>query len=247
MRKHLTKLVIGAFLIMMGMPVAQGQEQFKRNLEQNKFIPKGQWITGISVNYQQSNQNNYQFFILEKLSGDSYQFKVSPMALYAFKDNLAAGGKFNYSRMKTHLDKASLVLDSETNYDGDNLYQISSNYSVTGAFRNYFSLGSSRRFGIFNEVQLELGGGRSKLTDGRDQDVSGTFDKNFNLSVGLSPGLVMFLNNYSAIEVNVGLLGFGYTHTTSVKDRIYKSHRHSKHANFKINLFSISFGAAFYI
>lgn len=247
MRKHLTKLAILVSLFMMGTTVAHSQEHFKRNLEQNKFIPKGQFITGISVNYEQSNQNNYQFFILEKLSGDTYNFKVSPMVLYAFKDNMAAGGKFNFSRMKTHLDKASLVLDSETNYDGDNLYQISNNYSVTGAFRNYFSLGSSRRFGFFNEVQLEVGGGRSKLTDGRDQDVSGTFDKNFNMSVGLTPGLVMFLNNYSAIEVNVGVLGFGYTHTSSVRDRIYKSHRNSKNANFKINLFSISFGAVFYI
>lgn len=247
MKTNLTKIAIGLMLVLSGAAVAHGQEHFKRNLEQNKFIPKGQWITGVSVNYQQCDMDNYQFFILEKLSGDTYSFKVSPMALYAFKDNMAAGGKLSFSRMKTHLDKASLNLDSETSFNGDNVYLISNNYSAMAAYRNYFSIGSSRRFGMFNEVQLELGGGRSKLTDGRGSDVSGTFDKNFSLNIGLSPGMVMFLNNYSAIEVNVGVLGFGYTHTSTVKDQIYKSHRNSRHANFKINLFSISFGAAFYI
>ena len=57
----------------------------------------------------------------------------------------------------------------------------------------------------------------------------------------------MFLSNYSALEVNVGVLGFGYTHTRAVTDQIYVSNRNSKHANFKINLFSISFGVMFYI
>ena len=71
-----------------------GQETFKRGLEQHSFIPKGQWITGVSVSYTQSDQNNYQFFIIENLNGDTYSFKVSPMLMYAFKSNMAAGGRF---------------------------------------------------------------------------------------------------------------------------------------------------------
>lgn len=57
----------------------------------------------------------------------------------------------------------------------------------------------------------------------------------------------MFLNNYSAIEVAVGVLGFSYSHTSSKTDQIYDSSRGSKSANFKIDLFSITFGVAFYI
>lgn len=58
---------------------------------------------------------------------------------------------------------------------------------------------------------------------------------------------MVFLNNYSALEVNVGVLGFNYRNTRSVTDQIYVANRTSKHANFKINLFSITFGVAFYI
>jgi len=225
----------------------QAQVEFRRGLEQISFIPKGQWITGVSVSFQQSDQDNYQFFIVEKISGDAYTFKVSPMLMYCFKDNLCAGGKMTYSRTRTRLDQAQFVIDSESDFTLDNLYQISHNYSAMACFRNYVSLGRSHRFGFFNEVQLQFGGGESKLINGRGDELTGTFDRSWNVNVGLAPGMVMFLNNYSAIEVNVGVLGFNYSHTTSKTDQIYNSSRDSRQANFKINLFSITFGVAFYL
>lgn len=233
-------------------PPAKAQEEFKRDLQQVSFIPKGQWITGVSVGYSMSDQDNYNFFVFEKVNGDTYSFKVTPMALYAFKDNLAAGLKFGYERSKTTLDAGSLILDSDMTFDADNVYSIRSNYFATGAFRNYISLGDTHRFGIFNELQLTLGGGQAKFSNytGGDNDnrhLEGTYEKNFSLNVGLTPGLVMFLNNYSAIEVSIGVLGFGYTHTTATTNRVQVSHRNTKHANFKINLFSVQFGMAFYL
>lgn len=229
--------------------VAQAPQikEFEREIEMHTFVPKGQWITGVSVNYSQTSQDNYQFLIIENLNGDTYSFKVSPMVLYAFKDNLAAGGRLAYSRNRIQMDKARFVLDSETDYDVDHLYTISHNYSVMGAFRNYLSLGSGNRFGMFNEVQLEFGAGESKIEKGTGVDFTGTFERTWSFNVGLAPGLVMFLNNYSAIEVNVGVLGFNYQHARSVTDRIYVSHRNMKSANFRINLFSITFGCTFYI
>lgn len=226
---------------------ATAQEPFKRGLEQISFVPKGQWITGVSVSYSQSSQDNYQFLIIEGINGDSYTFKVSPMLMFAFKDNLAAGGRFAYSRTRMAVDQARFVLDDETDYTIDNLFSIGHNYYFTGALRNYISLGRSRRFGMFNEVQLQIGGGQSKLINGLGDDLSGTYSRNFSLDIGLAPGMVMFLNNYSAIEVNVGVLGFSYNKTKSITDQIYVANSDSKSANFKINLFSITFGVTFYL
>lgn len=226
---------------------AASQEQFKRSLGQESFIPKGQWITGVSVSYSHSSQDNYQFLIIEGIDGDTYSYKVSPMAMYCFKDNLAAGMRLSYQRQRTHLDKADVIIDSETEYNVDNLYSISHKFYATAAFRNYLSFGSSKRFGLFNEVQLQFGAGESKLCSGSGQDLTGTFSRSYSVDIGLAPGIVMFLNNYSAIEVNVGVLGFSYTTTKSTTDQIYVAHRDSKSANFKINLFSITFGVAFYL
>lgn len=225
----------------------RAQEPFKRGLEQISFVPKGQWITGVNVSYSQSDQDNYQFFIIEKITGDTYSFKVSPMLLYAFADNLAAGGRMSYQRALYRVHNASAIIDSETSYDVDNLYSLSHNYYATAAFRNYISMGRSTRFGFFNEVQLQFGGGQSKLISGSGEDVTGTYERNMSVELGLTPGVIMFLNNYSALEVSVGVLGFSYRHTRSVTDRIYVSDRDSRGANFKINLFSVSFGVAFYL
>lgn len=247
MRLIKKRALIILFAVGFFVPALKAQEQFSRDLEQIAFVPKGQWLAGVSVNYSQSSQDNYQFLVVENLNGDTYSFKVSPTVMYSFHDNLAAGGRFAYQRQRTKLDAASIVLDSETSYDIDNLYSISQNYFGTLCFRNYISLGKSTRFGLFNEVQMQIGGGQSKLVNGSDDDITGTFEKSFKFNVGLAPGVVMFLNNYSAIEVNVGVLGFNYNHTRSTTDQIYIANRTAKSANFKINLFSITFGMMFYI
>lgn len=235
-------------VVAMAVPaVAPGQETFKRNLEQVSFVPKGAWITGVSVSYSQSDQDKYQFLIVENINGDTYTFKVSPMLMFCFKDNLAAGGRFSYSRQRTRLNSADVILDSETSYNIDNLYSVSHSYHGTALFRSYLSLGKSTRFGLFNEVQLQLGGGQSKIVNGTGDDLTGTYQRNFDFNVGIAPGLAVFLNNYSAIEVNVGVLGFNYSHHKAITDQVYVANFHSQRANFKINLFSITFGVTFYI
>lgn len=222
-------------------------EVYEQNFESVTFVPKGQWVTGLSVSYTQSNQNNYQFLIIENLSGDTYSFKISPMLIYVFKDDMGAGGKFAYARSLTKLENTDLVLGSETQFNVENLYRLSHNFYAMAVMRNYFSIGRSKRFGFFNEVQLQLGGGQSKLMSGKGTSLTGAYERNFSLDVGIAPGIACFLNNYSAIEVNVGVLGFSYNHTKQINNRVYVAHRKSKFANFHINLFSITFGMAFYI
>lgn len=221
--------------------------EFSRGLEQITFVPKGQWITGVSVSYSQSDQDNYQFFIIEDLKGDSYTFKVSPTLMYAFADNLAAGGRFAYQRTRTRLDEAKIKIDSETTNEVKNLYSISHTYSGMGVFRNYISFGSSTRFGMFSDVQLQISGGQSKLSKGEGNDFTGTYQRTFAADLGVAPGFVMFLSNYSALEVNVGVLGFNYTHTRSVTDQIYVANVTHSSARFRVNLFSITFGVMFYL
>lgn len=249
------KANLGKILLMIAalLPVfASAQAEEIENFEEEQkepvvFVPKGQWITGLSVSYTQSTQDAYQFLIVENLKGNTYSFNVSPMLVYMFANDMGAGGKFGYNRSLTKLEQADIVLDSETNYNVDHLYRLAHNYYAMAVLRNYFPLGNSKRFGVFNELQLQIGGGQSKIMSGTGNDLTGTYERNLNLKIGLAPGLVMFLNNYSALEVNVGILGFSYTHTKSLKDQIYEAQRRSKSANFRINLFSITFGVGFYL
>lgn len=237
-------------LVLLGLTVGVHQSQaqeFKRNIEMKTFIPKGQWILGSSVSYSQYSNDNYQFLVVENLSGEGYSFKVSPVLCYAFKDNLAAGGRFMYSRNYTKLDNIGLHIDEDLNLDISNLYELKHSYSGIAVLRNYINLGSSKRFALYNEVQLELGGSTSRVLNGKGDNLTGVYQTSFDASIGLSPGLVAFINNYTAVEVSIGVLGFNMSKTRQVTDQIYKSDRSSMSANFNINLFSIGLGIAFYL
>lgn len=249
MTRHLRPILLAAITAaaMMCAVAAHGQEMFERKLEQVSFVPKGAWVTGVSVSYSQTDVDKYKFLIIENIGGDTYSFKVSPTLMFCFKDNLTAGGRFSYTRQRTHLNSADLVIAEGTEFNIKDLYCISHNYYGTALFRQYLSLGRSTRFGLFNEIQVQVGGGQSKLCSGTGDDIIGTYERNLDINVGLAPGLAVFLTNYSAIEVNVGVLGFSFNHTSSATNQIYQAHRQTKAGNFKVNLFSITFGVMFYI
>lgn len=169
------------------------------------------------------------------------------MLAYAVRDDMALGLKFSYTRSLGKLAGLNINLGVDNEFDLDHIYAISHNYYGIAFMRNYFSLGNSRRFGFFNEIQLQLGGGQTKITRGVAEDLTGTYETNFSLDIGIVPGIMVFLSNWSAMEVNIGVLGFSYHNTKSINDRIYVARRNSKSANFRINLFSITFGTTFYL
>ena len=100
-KKHLIILIMFLF---MGVS-ARGQEHFSRNIEQTVFVPKGQWVVGVSANYGQSKFDNYQYLVVENINGNDYSFKVSPIV----KDDLGVGGRFAYNRTRTKMNSADSV------------------------------------------------------------------------------------------------------------------------------------------
>lgn len=232
-------------LLVWGM-VAQAQE-FKRNIESRVFVPKGQWIVGSSVSFSEHNEQNYQFLVVDGFNSDGYTFKVSPMLCYAFKDNVAAGGRFSYGRTLTKLDNVTLNLDEDTKFDVNDLYQLKHSYGAIGILRNYINLGTSKRFALFAETRLEFGGSQSKVVTKNGDSLTGTYTKTTDFGLGVAPGIVAFINNYTAVEVSVGVLGLNFSKVKQTTDQVYIGERSSGSANFKINLFSIGLGIAFYI
>ena len=50
-----------------------------------------------------------------------------------------------------------------------------------------------------------------------------------------------------ALELNVGILGLGYTRTKQVHNQITTGQSSSSNMNFKVNILSIGLGVAFYL
>lgn len=211
------------------------------------FVPKGQWIAGSSVSYSEHTENNYDFLVVEKINADGFSFKVSPMFAYALKDNMALGGRFKYSRTLVRMDETQLNLDDENQFDISNIYQLKHSYSAMAIFRNYIPLGDSKRFALFSETQLEVGGSQSKVSNGKGEALTGTYSTSTDLGFGVTPGMVAFINNYTAVEVSVGVLGVNFSKKHQVTNQVETGEQSSTAANFKINIFSIGLGIAFYL
>ena len=127
----------------------------------NLFVPRGQWIFGGTASYSTHSNDTYRFLVVEGIESKGYTFKVSPMIAYAFRDNMALGGRFIYSRSLLKLDKADLNLggeDSDLNFELNDCYSLQQSYSVAMIWRQYIPLGRNKRFALFNEMQLSGGG-----------------------------------------------------------------------------------------
>jgi hypothetical protein len=118
-------------------------------------------------------------------------------------------------------------------------------YDVAAIWRQYIPLGRNRRIALFAEFQVAMGGSESKFAEG--SPIRGTYSKGFDLSIGANPGVVAFITNNMALELNVGMLGLGYSHNKQVHNQVTTGKSSSSAMNFKVNILSIGMGVAFYL
>ena len=227
--------------------ISQSERRNNRGLTnlRTEFVPKGQWVFGGSISYSTHSNDNYTFLIVEDIQSDGYSFKVSPLVGYAYAKNSLVGVRFGYSRSMTDLDNASLSI---TSLDNSNYNSLKHSYNVEALWRKYIPLGKdNKRFALFAEVGLAMGGSQSKLAAGPTASPSGTYATSFDVSLGVNPGISAFLTNNMAIEVNVGVFGFNYSRTRQVSNQVVMGGSSLSQMNFKVNIFSIGLGASFYL
>ena len=231
-------------------PLTINQKRAQRGLSdrRNLFVPRGQWVFGGTFSFSEHTNTDYQFLVIDGIASNGYTVKVSPMVGYAFTDNMVLGIRVGYGRTLFQLDKADLHLgqeDSGLNLTANHYNALRQTYSVAAIWRAYIPLGKSKRFALFNEMQLGGGGITSRFAN--DQPVKGTYETGYSFSLGISPGIVAFATNNMAVEVNVGVLGLSYTHVKQVHNQVEVGTRNTSGLNFNVNLLSIGVGLAFYL
>ena len=170
------------------------------------------------------------------------------MIAYALRDNTAIGARFVYARSLLKLDNASLKFGDDvdaTEFRARDFYTLTHSYTASVIWRQYIPLGNSKRFALFNEMQLSAGGSQAKFAN--DSPVKGTYQTGYSLSLGISPGIVAFATNNMAVEVNVGVMGISYNHVKQVHNQVREGKLDTSMMNFKVNIFSIGLGMAFYL
>ncbi|MBB3699524.1 hypothetical protein KMW28_24640 [Flammeovirga yaeyamensis] len=225
------------------------EPHYDRGITNRTFIPKGQWMVGATFNYSEHVNDNYQFLILNKWDGAGYTLKVSPFFGYFLKDNLAIGGRVTYQRQELRIDNLQLDLGDDINLSVQGMTEQAQMVYSTFFMRNYISLGKGNRFGIFNEVSLSYGYGQSKSMHMEDgpHDIRGLYSNTHEFNIGLSPGMVAFVNNNLALEVKMDVIGFNMKSTEQIENQVSTGSRRTSNADFNLDIFSLNIGLTLFI
>lgn len=244
------RILIVSILFLTTVTAVQAQkrkiQRIDREVQERVFIPKGQWMTGGSVSYSEHEEDNLNFLVLKDFEALGYDFKVSPYVGYFFRDNMAAGLRFTYSRDYLDLGNADIDL-GDLALSFKDLYYLEHKYSASGFLRTYMPIGNSKIFGLFNEVRLTYSYGQGKNSTGSGTEYDGTYQTTNSVQIGIAPGLTAFVTNFAAVEVSMDVMGFDFKWVEQQTNQIETGKRRTSSGNFKINLFSINIGMTFYL
>lgn len=209
------------------------------------FIKKGTWTVGGTAKYSQHINDKFNFLVIGNINTDGYSVNVSPNLLYTFRDNMAAGLKFSYKRSMLDLESADLSLGELADMNASDCYQIQHKFTAYGVFRAYIPFGNSKRVAMFADLQLGGSFKQGKAYNAGGDQVFGQYGQSYSLELAVDPGLIAFLTDRLALEVNVGIFGVSYNWSNQLQNQVEHAHTQSTSAGFIVNLLSLGVGLSY--
>lgn len=221
-------------------------ERVNRDDLKATFIPRGTWMLGGTINYQEWDTDNTNFLVLKNMDHEGHTFSGSPYFGYFIAPNVAVGGRYSYTRNYFYLGQFDLNLGSDFNISLADLYYLGHRHTGSMFVRTYMPIGKSKIFGFFSEFDGQYAYENSKNSTGRGEDFDGSYNTTHTISLGFMPGLSAFVTDFAAVEASIGIMGLNYRWTDQTTNRLEETRSQSGGANFKFNLFSVNIGMSFY-
>ncbi len=222
--------------------------RFDRGLYNCLLIPKGQWSFGLTASFGEYDSKDVQILsVIKDLDIGIKAYSLKPSISYSIRNNQTVGLKFNYTRMTGNLGSLSLDIDEDMSFTIGDITYYSQSYSAGIFYRNYVGLGKMKRFGVFNEIDLSFGSGSSRFKRRYNGAMRDTQTFSTEASLNFSPGLCVFIMDNVSFNVSFGVFGLKMKRERQLTDGIDEGTRFTSGANFKFNIFNISFGMAVHI
>ena len=233
-------LLLGAF--------CAGAQNYDRGYEaqpSSPFLKQGTWMAGGSFRYSQHINEDYTLALVNDINSTGYNISVNPKMLYMFRDNMGVGLRVSYDRSMFDLASADLSISDISMSAGD-CYQIQHKYSAYGVYRAYIPLGDSKRIAMF--ADLLLGGSlkQGKAFNAGGKYVEGAYNQAYSLELAVDPGIIAFLTERLAVELNVGIFGVRYSWNNQIRNQVSSGNSDSTSAGFMVNLLSLGVGLSYY-
>lgn len=209
------------------------------------FIPKGMWSIGLTASYGKFSTSDLELFdVLTDVDLSVRAFSVKPYVSYAFTNNMTAGLRLQYSNMLGSVNHLNLDIDEDMNFALHDIVYRSESYSAALLLTQYIGLTRKGRFGVFNEAQLSFASGTSDFNRPYDGQMKMTHSRDFEVGLTYSPGLCVFLMPNVSANLSFGVFGLQLRKTKQWENGEEAGSRLTSGANFRFNIFNISFGLA---
>ena len=224
---------------------AQHYDRGYETVPSSPFVEKGTWMLGGTARYSQHINDDYNLLVINDINSKGFMVSANPRLMYMFKDNMGAGIRFSYDRSMLDLASADLSV-SQISMSVKDCYQIQHKFSAYGVFRSYIPLGNSKRVAMFADLLFGGSYKQGKAFNAGGQYVEGTYGQKYALELAVEPGVVAFLSERLAVELNVGIFGVNYSWSDQLRNQVIGGHSDSTSAGFMVNLLSLGVGLSYY-
>lgn len=213
--------------------------------EPNVFVPKGTWVLGGSLRYSQHINDNHSFLVISDINSNGYKVSEDLKLLYMFKDNMGAGLRVSYGRSMLDLESANLSV-SEISMSAKNCYQVNQKYSAYAVYRSYIPFSGTKRIALYADLLFGGSYKQGKAFNAGGPAVIGSYQQSSELELAVDPGMIVFLTERLALELNVGVFGISYRWTDQVHNQASRGDVDLTSAGFMVNLLSLGVGITYY-
>lgn len=243
----LRKVVVGEDTVDIIIP-EKNYGRYDRGLFNYLFVPKRQWSFGLTVSYGELSTEDLKLFdILGNLDLKGSAFSFKPYVSYFFKNNASIGMRLGYVRNSLDLGSMNVDFDDDINFSLKDIAYSNESYSASVFYRHYIGLDDSKRFGIFNEIDLAFSSGNGKFVRPFDGSPRDTRTKTVEAQLNFSPGVCVFIMDNVSFNVSFGVFGVYLRNAKQITNGVDEGSRFASGANFKFNLFNLNFGMAVHI
>lgn len=260
MNKHLLILLMGAISI--NLSFGMNDVELLTNKKDSILVPvahsagkrltKGTWLLGGTLSAKSNSLSDIDLLVLDVEGFDQRAFNVRLEGSYFYKENVSVGLGLQYGENKVELI-ANLLDNSYTR----NIRNFSRSYGALGFIKNHIPISSNNVFYVTNQTELYYGykSGPSETYIG--EILERNYAVKHSMGVSIRPGILVFLTDDFAFDLNMGILGFSHSkedvsyqypenNPPAESNRKKDSTNKSTDLNLKFDLLKIGFGFSYY-
>lgn len=208
----------------------------------NDFKPfkKHSFYTGLAVSLSDRSLNNVNQLIQNVIEGNDLSYQVIFKGGFFTGDYAMVGLDFEYKEEKF---EGTVFRQPDTLQSNS----ISRLYSLTPNVRSTVPLTENERLSFFTILGVAVGLGNSLTRNTKNLDeIEKVYTDEFNMRIGISPGVTFFAIENFALEIQLDVLGYELRVRKSEINGVEQSKDVRNNIDFNIDILSLKLGLAYY-